>query len=197
VFELVTETLLAGRCQRHVLFDGVEHVSYQSILDLWQHSDDFRHWYTGVLKSCPYDAFRWESPPISNETLGRPFEFVLVDAPEINIAADLSPFQEHFSATEGEGIVSFENLGGDALMVVPTPLAEDSSYSHFAAFIRNAPAEQIDELWRRVGEAVSKRLSDQPLWLSTAGGGVAWLHVRLDSRPKYYAYEPYKVAADF
>ncbi|MGI9175867.1 MAG: DUF6940 family protein [Rhodothermales bacterium] len=25
------------------------------------------------------------------------------------------------------------------------------------------------------------------MWLSTAGGGVSWLHVRLDSRPKYYA----------
>ncbi len=33
-----------------------------------------------------------------------------------------------------------------------------------------------------------------PLWLSTAGGGVAWLHVRLDSRPKYYGYSPYKTA---
>lgn len=187
-----------GRCQRHVLFDGVEHVSFQSILDLWQHSNDFRHWYTGVLQSCPYDVFRWETPPISSETLGRPFEFVLVDAPEINIAADPSPFQEHFSAKKDqrdkadEGVITFENLGGDALMVVPTPLAGHSPYSHFAAFIRNAPAEQIDKLWRRVGEAVSKRLSDQPLWLSTAGGGVAWLHVRLDVRPKYYVYEPYK-----
>jgi len=29
-------------------------------------------------------------------------------------------------------------------------------------------------------------------WLSTSGLGVGWLHVRLDSRPKYYTYEPYK-----
>ncbi len=27
---------------------------------------------------------------------------------------------------------------------------------------------------------------------STAGGGVSWLHVRLDSWPKYYGYAPYK-----
>jgi len=31
-----------------------------------------------------------------------------------------------------------------------------------------------------------------PTWLSTAGGGVAWLHVRLDTRPKYYRYNPYR-----
>jgi hypothetical protein len=197
VFKLTTHIEMNGRCQRHVLFDGVEQVSYQIVLELWHYSEDFRHWYTHILESCPFESFRWETPPISSETLARPFEFVLVDAPEINIAADLSPFQEHFSANGDEGVITFENIGGDALMVVPTPLDEDSSYSHFAAFIRNAPAEQIDELWRKVGEAVSKRISDQPLWLSTAGGGVAWLHVRLDSRPKYYAYEPYKAAADF
>ena len=46
-------------------------------------------------------------------------------------------------------------------------------------------------LWRTVGEAVSERITDRPLWLSTAGGGVAWLHVRLDSRPKYYGHTPY------
>jgi len=27
---------------------------------------------------------------------------------------------------------------------------------------------------------------------STAGAGVSWLHVRLDDRPKYYGFKPYK-----
>ncbi len=35
------------------------------------------------------------------------------------------------------------------------------------------------------------RVGDRPTWLSTAGHGVAWLHVRLDTRPKYYRYTPY------
>jgi hypothetical protein len=34
----------------------------------------------------------------------------------------------------------------------------------------------------------------QPIWLSTAGMGVAWLHIRLDERPKYYSHKPYAVA---
>jgi Family of unknown function (DUF6940) len=29
-------------------------------------------------------------------------------------------------------------------------------------------------------------------FFSTAGAGVAWLHVRLDDRPKYYGYPPYR-----
>ena len=36
------------------------------------------------------------------------------------------------------------------------------------------------------------RIGIQPIWLSTAGMGVPWLHVRLDSRPKYYAFGPYR-----
>ena len=33
------------------------------------------------------------------------------------------------------------------------------------------------------------------LWVSTSGLGVYWLHVRLDSYPKYYQHAPYKNAA--
>lgn len=33
---------------------------------------------------------------------------------------------------------------------------------------------------------------DVPIWLSTSGLGVYWLHVRLDTRPKYYNHDEYK-----
>ena len=35
-----------------------------------------------------------------------------------------------------------------------------------------------------------------PVWVSTAGAGVSWLHVRLDDRPKYYGYQPYRNLED-
>ena len=44
---------------------------------------------------------------------------------------------------------------------------------------------------------MQRRLSAKPVWLSTAGAGVSWLHVRLDDRPKYYGYAPYREAAIF
>jgi hypothetical protein len=46
-------------------------------------------------------------------------------------------------------------------------------------------------LWRNVGETMQQRITDRPVWLNTAGGGVSWLHVRLDSWPKYYRFRPY------
>ena len=33
--------------------------------------------------------------------------------------------------------------------------------------------------------------SQRRLWMSTEGSGVPWLHVRLDSRPKYYKHHEY------
>ena len=67
---------------------------------------------------------------------------------------------------------------------MPTP--------HFATFLKNAPAEQIDALWRETARQARKMVGESPRWLSTAGLGVSWVHLRLDTRPKYYRFEPYK-----
>ena len=41
---------------------------------------------------------------------------------------------------------------------------------------------------------IEKIKSDNPhnVWLSTAGDGIAWLHVRLDPSPKYYQHDEYR-----
>ena len=66
------------------------------------------------------------------------------------------------------------------------------AYPHLATFIRAASADHKHALLSAIGSALVRRISDTPVWLSTAGLGVAWLHVRLDSRPKYYKYLPYR-----
>ena len=85
----------------------------------------------------------------------------------------------------------FENLGRDAVLVVPSPNGPESDYGNIMAFTRRAPTAQNHALWSTVGRTMLQRVSDRPVWLSTAGGGVAWLHVRLDSRPKYYGFREY------
>lgn len=77
-------------------------------------------------------------------------------------------------------------------MVVHCPKAPADAYAHLAVFVRHGPSAQIHALWASIGPAVRQRLDERPLWLSTAGSGVAWLHLRLDSRPKYCAYSPYR-----
>ena len=47
------------------------------------------------------------------------------------------------------------------------------------------PSLEVLALWRCVGAAAEARLrSHGGFWLSTHGGAVPWLHVRLDERPK-------------
>jgi hypothetical protein len=65
--------------------------------------------------------------------------------------------------------------------------------AHLAAFVRSASADVIDDLWSSVGRAVARRRAAKPdpVWISTAGLGVYWLHVRLDDRPKYYRHRAF------
>lgn len=60
-------------------------------------------------------------------------------------------------------------------------------------FIRFAEKEQIIEVFKRVGKSILEEIESQKLiWLNTAGLGVIWLHIRMDTRPKYYKTKRYK-----
>ena len=126
--------------------------------------------------------------------------------------ADATDFAGHFSKDNDEDdgdATSFYNLGGDALLVCPQPSPPPHSssgdsveqlrsypayYAHLLPFLRCAPDQQISRVWQLVASqylAVLQERSSQPVWLSTSGEGVAWLHFRLDSTPKYYQYSPF------
>lgn len=197
MWELHSDDLNRGRLRRvGILRDGRE-ASYAEVLEGWRFDAVFRDLFIGLLAEAPHDAYLWETPPVTEATVGRGFEFVLVDSPTLaEMRPDPRSFAAHFDAAGGEAqVVAFPNLGGDALLVAPTPRAASGTYTHLAAFARAAPAEQQHAFWQAVGAQTAARLSDRPLWLSTNGLGVAWLHARLDSRPKYYSYRPYMTAA--
>lgn len=170
-------------------------VSYAEVLRSWREDAGFRSFFTELLAGVPHPAFRWETPPISAATGGRPFECVVLDSLGLAATPDPEAFRAHFGGPGAErGVVAFPNLGNDAVLVVPCPRGPASGYGHLAAFVRHAPAWQQDELWRLLGETAGRRLGTAPLWISTAGAGVSWLHVRLDDRPKYYGHAPYRTA---
>jgi len=169
-------------------------ISYTEVVRAWRSDADFRSFFNNLLASAPFTAFRWETPPVTVETAGRSFEFVVLDRPSLAYCdPDANPFSEHFRNADRDGAIAFPNLGGDALLIVPRPSEPLSAYAHLAAFVRYADKPQQHSFWQLVGEEMQSRLGSQPVWLNTAGGGVSWLHVRLDDRPKYYGYTPYKL----
>jgi hypothetical protein len=186
-----SETLAGRRGLKIEINLGNSPMTYQVALDNWQNNASFREYFSRLLAEIPYSAFRWETPAVTIETADRPFECVLLDDPHLDRDVDAEAFSEHFNNAAPSDIVEFANLGNDAILIVPCPAGDVEAYGHLAAFVRDAPQSQKQELWRTVGSAMQRRLGQRPVWLSTAGAGVAWLHVRLDDRPKYYGYREY------
>lgn len=186
-----SEQLPGGRGLRFTVDRGSRPATVAEVLQGWQEDAGFRSLFNRLLADAPFAEFRWETPAVTAATLSRPFECVVLDAPGLARAPDPAAFAGHFAGAEAD-VVVFPNLGRDGILVVPCPVAAPSAYGHLAAFVRHAPEPQRHALWRAVGAAMARRVGDRPVWLSTAGAGVPWLHVRLDDRPKYYGFAPYR-----
>jgi len=167
-------------------------LSFGDVIERWIDDDQFRSFFCSLLTDSGLTSYVWETPPITIHHLNRLFEFVLLSLPNRAGSPDRMTYAQYFDMDAGDaGVVAFDNLGKDALLVVPSPCNPDIDYSNLAAFLQNAPENQQHALWRMLGKCVKQRLHSEPLWISVAGGGISWLHVRLDSYPKYYRYAPY------
>lgn len=190
------ETLDAKKTQQIKFFIANRQLSYNEVIQGWKNDAAFRDFYVSLLVQAPFQAFFWESPAVTWASINQPYEFVLVDSPSLStVKPNASPFAKYLEPkNDNASVIVFENLGKDAVLIVPRELTNQTAYTHFAAFVRNAPSVQVYELFQKLGETLEARLGGQALWVSTSGLGVYWLHVRLDSRPKYYSFQPYKSA---
>ncbi len=195
-FTATKEQFENGSVTKFKLFADSQPLSFREVIDLWQTAASFGVLFNSLLQDSPYQAFRWETPRCCTNSWSSPFEFVLIDSPSlVTRRPDVKTYDEYFERANADGIVSFMNYGGDALLISPTPVeSEHRSYGHLAAFVRSAPVPQVQALWREVGKQMASRVADSPVWLNTHGGGVAWLHVRLDRTPKYYGFAPYRIS---
>jgi hypothetical protein len=187
------EDIQSGRHFR--IQKGGAPLSFRGLFGLLERDPAFTDWYAEVLAATDFSAFCWELPALSSQTFDRESEFVLIEAPSLaRRAPDPRPFAAQFASAPDADVLSFANLGGDALLIVPRPLGPADAYPHLAAFLRQAPEGQVRSLWRHAAVAVRENIGRAPRWLSTAGLGVPWLHLRLDSSPKYYRFGPYRAA---
>ena len=195
MWKYLIENLKSEPNQKISLLFNNQRLTYSEVIELWQDNNAFRTFFISLLAEAPFSAYFWETPPITLSTVNREFEFVLIDSPQLaRVKANSNAFRQYFqSAPPGKDIITFPNLGNDALLVVPYPVGENYIYPHIASFVRNASQSQNHGLWQTVGKVIQQRLNDQPLWVSTSGLGVYWLHIRLDSYPKYYNFRPYKI----
>jgi hypothetical protein len=170
-----------------VLRDGAR-LSQRRWIEALRDEGDARAILTEALRAAPFRAYLWETPALDHRDI--PAEMAILESPRLGLAgADPAAFAGAFREA---AIATFANLGGDSLLVAPHP-AHARDAGHLAAFVRSAPDAVIDALWIAVGDAAAgwRETRAQPLWISTSGLAVPWLHVRLDGAPKYYAYRAY------
>ena len=176
----------------------------------------FRRDFAEVLRTgVDYDAYFFETPGVNSRTVAKKdFEFALLKAPELSgVKTDGSPFEQKLigGCTDKKlnvNVTSFPSTNKDAILLAPCPTKgteiepdfTTEEHAHLASFMRKGSAAQTDELLTDVGKALksillSSKAKPRNFWLSTSGTGVHWLHVRVDTIPKYYTYEPYKAAS--
>jgi hypothetical protein len=193
MWEARRQPVRGGTCIH--IFQERSRLSFREFFALLEADPAFGQWYTDTLAATDLAAFFWEHPPLTNETFEDSVELVLIESAQLaRLHADPEPFASHFVSHPEADIITFPNLSGDAVLVVPRPVGNIEAYSHLAAFLRSAPESQVLDLWKTTAQVVREGLSSTPMWLSTAGLGAAWLHLRLDTRPKYYTHGAYKRA---
>jgi len=145
-----------------------------------------------------FDAYYFECPPINRATQNRPFEFILKKSNSLDRPSDKMAFRNHFKDPQCLS-VQFLSTRKDSTLISPCPptdkTKEDTrNYVHLATFMKNGPMNKKKDLLARSARALVDKMDTtiEPWWFSTAGNGVAWLHIRIDPRPKYYTHVPYK-----
>ncbi len=194
MWNYLVEISQSERTHKFTLLLDDKQLTYLEVLELWQSDRDFRTFFIYLLSSAKFPAYFWETPPITLSNVTREFEFVLINSPQLaKVKPNPNPFREYFaSVPSNTDVITFSNLRNDALLIVPCRISENHTYTHLASFVRKAQESQNHSLWQILGKTIQEQLSEKPLWISTSGLGVYWLHLRLDSYPKYYHFKPYK-----
>lgn len=170
-------------------------LSFGEVLDLWQSSKEATKKYVQEIKTLGFDQCYWEHPALIKSYLDLPYECMILRTDHFSRRqVDTASFSAHLH--QEQMVAVFDNLGRDARLVVPTLKAEQEHYKHLGAFLHFAPTDQVLEVFNATGNSMREEIEKgKRIWLSTAGLGVIWLHIRLDTVPKYYKTKTYKEAS--
>jgi hypothetical protein len=159
-------------------------------------------------------SYYFQTPNICS--LNIPIEFVLMKTHNLHKKkADWSKYAEYMNRKpRNRHSLSFINLTGNIMLTIPFNKKKNIRYGHIKDYMTYASMEEIYDIFLEIGIQIeiyneaSRRHSSinksnvatttsnisicHPLYLSTHGHGVQWLHFRLEEKPLYYNYNYYK-----
>jgi hypothetical protein len=140
------------------------------------------------------DRFFYETSAC-DKNMNNIYEENFIPSTELNkiIGQDYTPFSQHILNTNNKDAVSFFNISGDTILVVPIP-RKNKFYTTIKEFIDFASESQQIGFWKLVAEQIESCFltSDiKKLYISTHGLGVSYFHLRICTKPKYYHTEKF------
>jgi len=93
---------------------------------------------------------------------------------------DLQTYKQYIDKSDGFTSI-FKSLNKKTILIVPTkPFI---NLTEFAVYSTN---KEWLLLWKSVATVVKKLLKKTPLYISTHGHGISYLHIRIEEKPIYY-----------
>lgn len=183
----------------------------RSKTDRYSPSDMFRNrsswstviseWENGVIPAYPdgiNKRFFFETS-MCDRSMSRPYmhTFIESDLLERYGQHNYSAYRNYLEDSDDKNVVAFNNLSGDAVLVVPQPRS-GKNYVTLKDFMDNAPQEQQVAFWKRAAQEIRRWLNSgedgkNVVFVSTHGLGIPYFHLRLCKRPKYYKTIEFKV----
>ena len=130
-------------------------------------------------------SFFWETKPITN--LNDDYKEIFIENTSLSkLKQNYSSFEEHIKRSRNKYVTSFYNLSKTSLLIIPIPKS-NKNFATLKDFTDNASDTQKKEFWKYVSKKIKEFSSkNDKIYVSTHGLGVPYLHIRLDTIPKYY-----------
>ena len=157
--------------------------------------DKLVEWKSGNIPDYPNrikKSFFWETTPVTKSLNTKYKEKYIQSKMLDDMGDDYSSFKSHITKSKNKNVLTFYNLSKTALLVVPKP-RKGKEYTTLKQFMDNASTTQQKAFWKKVASSVKKMLKKHDkVWVSTHGTGVPYLHVRIDTDPKYYRTDAFR-----
>jgi hypothetical protein len=122
-----------------------------------------------------------------NKDMDNEYEEIFIENNSLNnMYQDYTNFLEYIKSSKNKYVVSFPNLSGDSILIIPIP-RKNKDFTTIKDFIDNSSITHQKFFWKKVAKEINKILiNNEKIYVSTHGLGIPYFHLRLDKYPKYY-----------
>ena len=152
-------------------------MKWSQILNDWENGNYFMYPQNITQK------FQWNTSVIKNQNSD--FKEDFQENPDLPLFQDMTSYKQYINNSNNKYVVSFPNLSGDTILVIPMPRA-NKNYSTIKDFTDNSSKLQKKNFWKEASKIIREETKKHKhIWVSAHGLGVSYFHLRICQKPKY------------